>query len=79
MERHFDAELKELNNDILQMGVFAQEAIFNSVEALKNRDKQLAKRVIDNDAAVDKLELAVDEKCVDLIARYQPMAKSDVQ
>jgi len=75
MQRHFDLELKELNNDILQMGVFAQEAIFNSVEALKNRDKQLAQKVIDNDATVDKLELAVDEKCIDLIARYQPMAK----
>lgn len=74
MERHVDQELKELNKDILRMGAFAEEAIYKSIEALKNRDKEMAKSVIDNDANVDKLELTVDEKCIDLIARYQPMA-----
>lgn len=39
MERHFDEELAELHKEILRMGVLAQEAIYNSVEALKNRDK----------------------------------------
>ena len=57
------------------MGAYAEEAIFKSIEALKNRDKELAESVIDNDVHVDKLELAIDEKSVDLIARYQPMAK----
>ncbi|MGB4520700.1 MAG: phosphate signaling complex protein PhoU [Candidatus Omnitrophota bacterium] len=75
MERHVDQELKELNKDILKMGAFAEEAIYKSIEALKNRDKEMAKSVIDNDANVDKLELTVDEKCIDLIARYQPIAR----
>ncbi|MDD3905730.1 MAG: phosphate signaling complex protein PhoU [Candidatus Omnitrophica bacterium] len=75
MERHFDQELKELNKDILRMGCYAEEAIFKSIESLKNRDASLAKNVIKGDADVDKLELDIDEKCIDLIARYQPMAK----
>ncbi len=75
MLRHFDEELKELNGEILKMGTFAEEAIFKSVEALKNRDREMAKSVIDSDNNVDKLELAIDERCIDLIARYQPMAK----
>ena len=75
MERHVDVELKELNKDILKMGAMAEEAIFKSVEALKSRDKEMAKSVIDNDNNIDKLELAIDEKCIDLIARYQPMAR----
>ena len=75
MERHVDQELKELNKDILRMGALAEESIYKSVEALKNRDKEMARSVIDNDANIDKLELAVDEKCIDLMARYQPMAK----
>jgi len=75
MERHVDQELKSLNQDILKMGAFAEEAIYKSVEALKNRDKTLAKSVIANDNNVDQLELTIDEKCIDLIARYQPMAK----
>jgi phosphate transport system protein len=74
MERHFDEELKTLYKDILKMGVMAQEAIAKSIEALKNRDKQVAKEVVDIDDKIDQLELAIDEECIDLIARYQPMA-----
>ena len=75
MERHVDQELKSLNQDILKMGAFVEDAIYKSVEALKNRDGKLAKSVIDNDNNIDQLELSIDEKCIDLIARYQPMAK----
>ncbi len=75
MKRHFDDELKDLNQDILKMGVFAEEAISKSIEALKNRDRELAKSIIQNDNNIDRLELVIDEKCVDLIARHQPLAK----
>jgi len=75
MERHVDQELQGLNKDILKMGALAEEAIYRSVDALKNRDRETARSVIDNDANVDKLELEIDEKCIDLIARYQPMAR----
>lgn len=75
MERHLDQELNELKKDVLKMGCYAEEAIFKSIEALKNRDRKLAESVIANDVNVDKLDLDIDEKCVDLIARYQPMAK----
>lgn len=74
MERHFDEELKELHKEILRMGVLAQEAIYKSIEALKNRDKAPAQEVINTDNKIDELELAIDECCIDLIARYQPMA-----
>ena len=75
MERHFDQELKELNKELLKMGALTEESIHKSVEALKDRDRRLAESVIENDKNVDMLELAIDEKCIDLIARYQPMAK----
>lgn len=74
MERHLDEELKELHKYILKMGALAQEAIFKSIEALKNCDKAQAKDVITADSKIDDLELDIDEKCIDLIARYQPMA-----
>jgi len=75
VERHFDEELKDLSQDILKIGILAEEAIRKSVEALKNRDKQLAKSVIEDDSKIDALELVIDEKCIDLIARHQPLAK----
>jgi phosphate transport system protein len=74
MERHFDEELKELHKEILKMAEMAQGAIQKSVEALKERDKQKAQDIIDADDKIDELELSIDEKCVDLIARHQPMA-----
>jgi phosphate transport system protein len=75
MKRHFDEELKDLKADILKMGTFAEEAIFHSVEALKNRDEELAKKIVACDVEADRLELKIDEVCVDLIARHQPMAR----
>ncbi len=51
-----------------------QEEIFKSTESLRNRDKAQAQGVISSDQKIDQLELAIDEKCIDLIARYQPMA-----
>jgi len=74
MERHFDEELKDLHKDILKMAVMAQESIYKSTEALKNREKSMAQEVIDADNKIDALELVIDEKCIDLIARHQPMA-----
>jgi phosphate transport system protein len=74
MERHLDIELKKLHRDILRMSELARQAIVGSVEALKNRDKLEAANVINADAQIDDLELVIDEECIDLIARYQPMA-----
>ena len=74
MERHFDEELKELHKEILKMATMTQEAIHKSIEALKDRQKSEAQGVIDSDNKIDELELVIDEKCIDLIARYQPMA-----
>ena len=57
------------------MGVLAEEAIYKSIEALKNRDREMANSLIANDAKIDELELLIDEKCLDLIARHQPVAQ----
>ena len=74
MSKHFHEELQELNDDILKMGTLAEEQIARSIAALKSRDVAMARMVIDADAKVDELELVIDEKCLDLIARQQPMA-----
>lgn len=75
MQRHFDEELNGLSTDIIKMATLSREAIISSIDALKNMDKVRAQKVISDDEMVDDLELQVDEKCIDLIARFQPMAK----
>lgn len=75
MERHFEEELRELNKEILKMATLTEEAIHKSIEALKNQDKVLAKAVIDEDKKIDELEIIIEEKSIDLLALYQPMAR----
>lgn len=74
IERHFDDELKELFRDLLKLATLAQEAINKSIEALAERSAGKAGDIIDADARIDELELGIDDKCIDLIARHQPMA-----
>ena len=75
MKRHFDEDLMKLNTDILKMATLAEEAIFKSIEALINRDKELAKSVILGDRKIDELELTIEEAAIDLLALKQPMAR----
>ncbi len=74
MDRKFDEELNELNNKLIKMASLAQESIFLSIEALKNRDKGLAEKIIENDRVIDAFELGIDDYSVELLARRQPLA-----
>ena len=75
MERIFDEELKQLRQNILTMASWVEEAIFKSIEALKQRDKSMAESVITSDKRIDELENKIDEFCLDLIALRQPVAQ----
>ncbi|MBD3380177.1 MAG: phosphate signaling complex protein PhoU [Candidatus Omnitrophica bacterium] len=74
VERHFDDEIKSVNTDLLKMAAMVEEAIFKSVEALKNRDEDLAEKVIQDDTRIDEMENLIEEKFIDLLALRQPMA-----
>jgi phosphate transport system protein len=71
----FDNALRELQQDILRMGSLVEEAIALSIQSLVKQDQELAQKVIDGDAAVDEMEIQIEEKCIRLIATQQPMAK----
>ena len=74
MERHFDVELADLKGDILHMGDLVEEAIIDSVGALKQLSKPDAEKVIVEDKFIDEFELKIDEECLELLALRQPMA-----
>lgn len=74
MERHLDKELAELNKETLHMAVLAEEAIAKSIVALTDLSVEKAKQVIEDDRKINEKELVIDEKCLDLIALFQPMA-----
>lgn len=70
----FDYALDELNNDLLRMGSIVEKQIHQCIEALVKQDEKLAEQIIDNDDLVDKLEREIENKCIKLIAKEQPLA-----
>jgi phosphate transport system protein len=70
----FHKRIKELEQDLMELGEMVITAINRSVEALKDLDAKEAKRVVDGDAQVNKRRWALEDKCVDLIATQQPVA-----
>jgi phosphate transport system protein len=70
----FDDELKELDSKIAQMGGLAEQLLGRAIDALQQRDPELAARAIEQDRHIDKLEKEVEELAISIIARRQPMA-----
>jgi len=70
----FRKKLREIQNQVLVMGSMAEKALMSSVKALKERDLDLAHRVISDDLKINQKRFEIEEKCVELIATQQPMA-----
>ena len=70
----FHKRLREIQDDILVMGSMVSKAILRSIEALKNRDLDLARQIIADDQKINHKRFEIEEKCIQLIATQQPMA-----
>jgi phosphate transport system protein len=73
-ERPFDEELKSLKEKLLEMASRAEEQIALAVRALKDRQEGLACQVLEREAAINRLDIEVDEMAMKLLALRQPMA-----
>ena len=72
--RQYEAELRELKEKLLSMGGRIEELIKDAMQALVDRDTELAKKCIARDHSVNRLELEIDELCLKLLALRQPTA-----
>jgi phosphate transport system protein len=72
---NFEQQLERISEKLLRMGGVIEEMIGKSVRALTERDSGLAREVIDGDVEVDRLELEIDNLCLEVLARHQPMAR----
>jgi len=70
----YHKKLREIQDDVLAMGSMAEKATLKSIEALKNRDLDLARQIIDEDKNINRKRFEIEEKCIQLIATQQPMA-----
>lgn len=73
-DRAYEAELRRLREQVLLMGAKVEEMLGNAIRALEQRDSDLARRSIDLDHEINRLEVETDGLCMRLLARRQPVA-----
>ena len=73
--RSYDTELEEVTRDILAMGGLVEAQLRSALDALVERDHELAQRIVETDAQIDDLERQVDELATRILALRQPMAE----
>ncbi|HIE18031.1 MAG TPA: phosphate signaling complex protein PhoU [Dehalococcoidia bacterium] len=64
-------DLREIQDDVLNMGGMVGKAIDRAIEALKKRDLNLAHRIIADDARVNQKRFYIEDGCISLISTQQ--------
>ncbi|MFP3974961.1 MAG: phosphate signaling complex protein PhoU [Chloroflexota bacterium] len=70
----FERSLRGLQDEVLAMGSMVEKSVERAIDALKNRNLNLAQQVVDDDNKIDQKRLEIEEECINLIATQQPMA-----
>jgi phosphate transport system protein len=72
---NYEAELRALKENLLQLGMLVADAQTRAVRALAERDEELAREVIASDKLINRLQRELEEECIALIAQQQPVAR----
>src|SRR5947208_4926448 len=76
MSSHFEESLqrdvKLIRKKILEMAGLAERALKSSLQALVERNRQLAYSIILRDQYIDELEKEIDRLCLEFLVRQQP-------
>jgi phosphate transport system protein len=71
----FDQQLSALQQEVEVLAGIVEKSINRAVDALKRRDLEESQRVIRDDDYIDQKRFEIEERCIDLIATQQPMAR----
>ncbi|MBY6275718.1 phosphate signaling complex protein PhoU [Symbiobacterium thermophilum] len=75
MRSALETQLRDLNRDVLQMGRLVSGMVEKAVRSLAQQDAALAQQVIDQDDEVDRMLIAIEMRCLQVMALQQPMAR----
>ncbi|MGF1954864.1 phosphate signaling complex protein PhoU [Enterococcus casseliflavus] len=73
LRTQFEEELLNLHNQFYEMGMLVSSAIHKSVRAYVRHDKEIAQEVIENDLAINNMEVRLEKKSFEMIALQQPV------
>jgi phosphate transport system protein len=74
-----DKELRELDEQIVRLGKLVDDAFDKALQALETNDQAQAGMVIEADAIIDSLRMAVEEHAVRLLTLQQPLGGRDLR
>jgi len=74
LRKTFETEIQQVKDEVLALGSMVEEAIINTVEALKKRDIKASEEILKADKLVNKKRFDIENKLMILIATQQPMA-----
>lgn len=72
--KDFEAELRTLRERLVVMGGRCEQQITLAMQALIDRDDEMARKVIVNDEQIDRDESEIDEIALQILATRQPVA-----
>lgn len=70
----FARELRALEEEVVLLGEAVAEATLRAVDALRRKDAALARKVDEDDEGINARWLALEERCLELLATQQPAA-----
>lgn len=70
-----DRQLAMLQEEVLALGGMVEKSIAAAIDSLTRRDLVAAEQVIKEDDYIDTKRFEIEERCIDLIATQQPMAR----
>jgi len=71
----FERELQRLQDSVLALGSMVEGALLQSVDVLKRRDLEGARRIIAGDRTINERRFAIEADCLAVIATQQPAAR----
>lgn len=75
MRKTFDAELQELNYEMIDMAAAAEDAIDVVVQSLASSDDGAARSVVEMTRHMDEMERDIENRCLRLLLQQQPVAR----
>ena len=74
LRKTFEHEIQQVKDDVLLLGSMVEQAILDSVKALKKRDIEASHRILDLDKKINAKRFEMENQVMILIATQQPMA-----
>jgi phosphate transport system protein len=75
LRKTFETEIQQVKDDVLVLGSMVEQAVLDSVEALKKRDIKASEKIFAEDQEINKKRFDIENKLMVLIATQQPMAR----